>query len=70
MAADLKPVLAEHQVVLSIMAGIPIKKIQAYLNHPFVVRAMPNTPAMLGMGITGFTAAEGISIAKLLRWKT
>lgn len=67
MALDLKQVLKEHQVVLSIMAGIPIKKIQENLSHPFVVRAMPNTPAMLGMGITGFTAAEGISIAKLFK---
>jgi len=49
------------------MAGIPIAKIQDLLDHKLVVRAMPNTPAMLGMGITGFTAAEGISFAKLLK---
>jgi pyrroline-5-carboxylate reductase len=28
---------------------------------------MPNTPAMLGMGITGFTSADGISISKLFK---
>lgn len=67
MSVELKGVIQEHQVVLSIMAGIPIHKIQTHLGHPFVVRAMPNTPAMLGMGITGFTAAEGISIAKLFK---
>lgn len=67
MAKDLNGVLLENQVVLSIMAGIPIKKIQESLQHKAVVRAMPNTPAMLGMGITGFTSAEGISIAKLFK---
>ncbi len=67
VAPELATVLKPEQVILSIMAGIPMAKIQDLLNHKLVVRAMPNTPAMLGMGITGFTAAEGISFAKLLK---
>lgn len=67
ISEDLKQVLKHDQVVLSIMAGITIERIQNELNHQLVVRAMPNTPAMLGMGITGFTAAEGISFSKLLK---
>lgn len=67
LAGEIRGKLAEQQVVLSIMAGIKINKIQSMINHRFVVRAMPNTPAMLGMGITGFTSAEGISIAKLFK---
>lgn len=67
IAGELKSVIHHDQVVLSIMAGITIERIQNDLNHKLVVRAMPNTPAMLGMGITGFTAAEGISFAKLLK---
>lgn len=67
LANEMKGKLAENQVVLSIMAGIKISKIQQLLNHKFIVRAMPNTPAMLGMGITGFTSSEGISIAKLFK---
>jgi pyrroline-5-carboxylate reductase len=65
IANELKSVIHHNQVVLSIMAGITIERIQNDLNHKLVVRAMPNTPAMLGMGITGFTAAEGISFGKL-----
>lgn len=65
IANELRSVIRHDQVVLSIMAGLPIKRIQNDLNHKLVVRAMPNTPAMLGMGVTGFTAAEGISFAKL-----
>ncbi|WP_144281192.1 pyrroline-5-carboxylate reductase [Chryseobacterium echinoideorum] len=58
--------LKENQMVLSIMAGIKIEKIQKSLNHPLVVRAMPNSPTLLGMGITGYTAAEGISFSQLI----
>ena len=53
-------------MVLSIMAGITIEKIQNLLNHRLVVRAMPNSPTLLGMGITGYTAAEGISFSQLI----
>lgn len=67
VAGELKNVLKHDQLVLSIMAGIPMSKIQAELNHQSVVRAMPNTPAMLGQGITGYCAAEGISFQKLQR---
>lgn len=58
--------LNENQIVLSIMAGITIEKIQKLLNHPLVVRAMPNSPTLLGMGITGYTSAEGISFSQLI----
>lgn len=58
--------LNENQMVLSIMAGIKIEKIQKSLNHKSVVRAMPNSPTLLGMGITGYTSAEGISFNQLM----
>ncbi|KIC63245.1 pyrroline-5-carboxylate reductase [Chryseobacterium taiwanense] len=58
--------LKDNQMVLSIMAGIKIEKIQKLLNHKLVVRAMPNSPTLLGMGITGYTAAEGISFSQLI----
>lgn len=64
---SLRAVVQPKQVVLSIMAGIPIAQIQAKLGHPLVIRAMPNTPAMLGMGITGFTAAKEVDGANLRR---
>jgi pyrroline-5-carboxylate reductase len=47
------------------MAGVPMLKIQTVLAHQLVVRAMPNTPAMLGMGITGFTASPEVDAPKL-----
>lgn len=59
--------LNENQMLLSIMAGIKIEKIQKLFNHQKVVRAMPNSPTLLGMGITGYTAAEGISFQDLMQ---
>ncbi|MFN4146794.1 MAG: pyrroline-5-carboxylate reductase [Runella sp.] len=67
IAESLRAVLQPQQVVLSIMAGITIARIQEALDHRLVIRAMPNTPAMLGMGITGFSAAKELSFAQLLR---
>lgn len=58
--------ISEAQMLLSIMAGISIEKIQAALKHKKVVRAMPNAPSLVGMGITGYTAADGISINQLI----
>lgn len=67
VAENLPFQLNENQMVLSIMAGISIEKIQHLLNHKKVVRAMPNSPTVLGMGITGYTSAEGISFADLIQ---
>lgn len=48
-------------LVLSIVAGAPIAKIGGILGHESVVRAMPNTPAQIGEGITVWTAAPAVS---------
>lgn len=50
--------------ILSIVAGAPIQKIAAALKNPAVVRAMPNTPAQIGEGITVWAAAPEVSTAQ------
>ena len=67
VAAALKEVLSPEQVILSIMAGISIGRIREALGHQRVVRAMPNTPAMLGMGITAYTASPEVEQSQLRR---
>ena len=47
--------------VLSIVAGAPIQKIAAALKKEAVVRAMPNTPAQIGEGITVWAASPEVS---------
>lgn len=48
-------------LVLSIIAGAPIAKIAAGLEHSSIVRSMPNTPAQIGEGITVWTASPEVS---------
>nr|WP_314494965.1 pyrroline-5-carboxylate reductase [uncultured Chryseobacterium sp.] len=66
VAENFKFKLKAPQMILSIMAGIKIGKIQKLLSHQSVVRAMPNSPTLLGMGITGYTAAKGITFNDLM----
>jgi pyrroline-5-carboxylate reductase len=62
---ELRALLRPQQLVLSIMAGISMQSLQDGLAHRQVVRAMPNTPAMLGMGITAYAAAPEIPVSLL-----
>jgi pyrroline-5-carboxylate reductase len=48
------------KLVLSILAGATISHIAEGLANPNVVRAMPNTPARIGQGITVWTAAPAV----------
>ncbi len=57
---ELKGALAEEQLVLSIIAGARMESIASGLLHPSVVRAMPNTPAQVGEGMTAWTAGEQV----------
>ncbi|MDY7577979.1 pyrroline-5-carboxylate reductase [Herbaspirillum sp. RTI4] len=62
VAAALQPHLQASQLVLSIAAGIRAGDLSRWLNaHAAVVRAMPNTPALIGKGITGLVATAGVS---------
>lgn len=54
LAVELRKYTSPSQIILSIMAGIGIDSISSSLQATKVVRCMPNTPAKLGVGITGF----------------
>jgi len=49
---EIGPRLRRGQVVLSVLAGATTKALSATLGHDQVIRAMPNTPARLGKGVT------------------
>ncbi len=51
---------------LSVAAGINSDSIAQWLGVSRVVRAMPNTPALIGRGITGLFAREGVQEADRL----
>jgi pyrroline-5-carboxylate reductase len=47
-------------LILSILAGVRIQTIADGLKNSAVVRAMPNTPAQIGQGITVWTATDDV----------
>jgi len=49
------------QIVLSIMAGVKIESIQRELRLTKVIRAMPNLPAQIGMGMTAYCSSPAVS---------
>jgi pyrroline-5-carboxylate reductase len=58
--ARLKPFVTDGTAVVSIMAGTTIASLQEVCGGA-VVRAMPNTPAAIGRGITVAVAASDVS---------
>ncbi|HEV7475080.1 MAG TPA: pyrroline-5-carboxylate reductase [Pyrinomonadaceae bacterium] len=58
---ELKGVIHPEQLVVSIVAGARSETIAGALLHPAVVRAMPNTPAQIGQGMTAWTATPEVS---------
>ncbi|MEN3277467.1 MAG: pyrroline-5-carboxylate reductase [Massilia sp.] len=64
VAAMLAPHLGS-QLVLSIAAGIRSADLSRWLDgHTAIVRAMPNTPALIKQGITGMVAMPGVTEAQ------
>ena len=49
---EIGPHLKRGQVVLSVLAGATTAALTGTLGHDQVIRAMPNTPARLGKGVT------------------
>jgi pyrroline-5-carboxylate reductase len=53
--------LRRQDLLLSILAGTPIRKLADGVAHASVVRAMPNTPAQIGQGMTVWTATPEVN---------
>jgi len=51
---------ASSPALLSIAAGLSVQKLRDWSGLQAIVRCMPNTPAMVGQGITGLYAPTGL----------
>jgi pyrroline-5-carboxylate reductase len=61
VAQALQPVLSK-QLVISIAAGIRASDLSRWLGgYSTIVRTMPNTPALIGMGVAGLAALPGVN---------
>ena len=65
---DMKAALAsvsgfsKEKLIVSVAAGITLKTLSRWLDgHRKIVRCMPNTPALIGAGISGLFAAPEVS---------
>ena len=59
-AASIRPHLSKPLIV-SIAAGVRARTIAQWLGTDVIVRTMPNTPALIGAGITAAVALPGVS---------
>jgi pyrroline-5-carboxylate reductase len=59
--AELRDVLAAEQLVLSVVAGASTHALGTGLDHPAIVRSMPNTPATIGQGVTVWYATRSVT---------
>lgn len=62
----LRPLVDPQQVFLSIMAGVKLGTISEALGAEKVIRAMPNLPAQIGMGMTAFTSSDAVTRIELV----
>lgn len=60
----LKPLVGPGTVIVSVAAGKTLAFIENHLGAAATVRAMPNTPAMIGRGVTGAFANASVSEAQ------
>jgi pyrroline-5-carboxylate reductase len=60
LGPHLKAIDAQRLLIISIAAGIRLSSMANWLDHSRCVRAMPNTPALIGMGITGLCASASV----------
>ena len=58
--AELRRSLAPGQLVISIVAGASTQALSQGLDHPAVVRSMPNTPAQIEQGVTVWYATKAV----------
>lgn len=59
--SEIRAKLSSGQLVISVAAGYPIKRIQDHLGKDVaIVRAMPNTPAVIRLGVTAIASGHGL----------
>jgi pyrroline-5-carboxylate reductase len=65
LAPAIRPYLHPEQVIISIMAGVSLPALKDALGVPKVVRAMPNLPSQIGMGMTVFSCSPDLDRKEL-----
>jgi pyrroline-5-carboxylate reductase len=65
--AEIKGEIGRNAVVISMAAGISLETMASALpENPNLIRTMPNTPALVGKGVTGISAGPNCSKEAML----
>lgn len=65
LSLDISPFLKKEHVILSVMAGISVVKMQTDLGIQKIVRSMPNISTQIGEGMTVFCASNAVDRKEL-----
>ncbi len=63
VAEELKPLLNEQAVLVSMLAGVTTERLADELGERPIIRIMPNTPVAIGEGMILYTANNAVSEA-------
>ncbi len=68
-AQEVRQFIPDEALLLSIAASVSVQTLRTWFNHKLVIRAMPNTPSLVGRGISGLyvppdTADEHVRMAR------
>lgn len=72
LLAEIAPAIDAHKLVLSVAAGVPIAALERRLGTGVrIVRAMPNTPCLVGLGATALSGgaqatADDLAVARAI----
>lgn len=61
LAEALAATATPPEAVISIVAGLPLAALERLIGTPRVVRVMPNTPCLVGRGVSAVTTAAAVS---------
>jgi len=67
---ELNGSIPQNALVFSIVAGMPIKTMRLGFDHEAIIRAMPNTPAQIGEGMTVWTASSAVTESHFAQART
>ena len=62
--------LSQHAVIVSIVAGLTLEKLAEYTGRSRIVRVMPNTPCLVGRGVSVICRTPGVPDDTAARIKT
>ncbi|MBI5411815.1 pyrroline-5-carboxylate reductase [Candidatus Peregrinibacteria bacterium] len=63
LLAAIRDWIGPKALVISIAAGVTIERMTGLLGRHKIVRCMPNTPAQIQQGVTGWTANQSVTVA-------